>query len=129
GAKRSLEVVTDPSAPQGDEVRLILNGPCRQHCAFCSIPDTFPPSDGGEAELAAHRAVLDARFERGARILRLTGVDPLASSFVLALLEHARVLGFEEVMINSPCTRLSDRPFAEAVARTLPARRGVMVPL
>jgi len=127
--KRSLEVITALDAPQGSEVRLILNGPCEQHCAFCSIPDTFPPSDEGDAELAGHRAVLEARFARGARVLRLTGVDPLASSFVLPLLEHARALGFEEVMINSPCTRLSDRAFAEAIAHTLPARRGVMVPL
>ncbi len=128
-AKRSLEVVTARDAPQGEEVRLILNGPCEQHCAFCSIPDTFPPSDEGDAELEGHRAVLDARFATGARILRLTGVDPLASSFIVPLLEHARALGYEEVMINSPCTRLSDRAFAEAVTRALPPRRGVMVPL
>lgn len=127
--KQSLEVITAPEAYQGREVRLILNGPCRQHCAFCSIPDTFPPSDEGETELAGHRAVLEARFAGGARVLRLTGVDPLAASFVLPLIAHATALGFEEVMINSPCTRFSDRSFAEAIAIALPARRGVMVPL
>lgn len=126
---RVLEVVTDVAHPQGHEVRLLLNGPCEQRCAFCSIPDTFVPDAGDADALAGHRALLERRFAGGARVLRLTGVDPLASSFVVELLQHATSLGYEEITINSPCTRLGDRAFAEAVARAMPARRSVMIPV
>ncbi len=110
-------------------LNLALSAECGQACAFCSVKEVAPPVDGGDPVLAKSLADLGSSFQRGVRTLRLNGYDPLAYSRVLDVLRAATALGYRRVEVFSPCTRLAERAFAEAVVAALPAEKLFYVPL
>ncbi len=126
---REALVPADRLARPGEALNLAISSDCHQACTFCSVRDTAPAFDRGEADLPRYLADLREASRRGVRTLRLNGYDPLQYSRVLDVLRFARDEGFEEVHVFSPCTRLSDPEFLRELVALLPARRRFFVPL
>jgi len=110
-------------------LNLAIDTPCNQSCAFCSIQDTHPPEDLGEAGLARYYTDLSDGERRGIRRLRLNGFDPLTYSRILDVLRFATRRGYVHVDVFSPCVRLADRSFCESVLAALPTASVFHVPL
>lgn len=106
--------------------RVQVSSDCGQHCEFCSIPETYAPSDRPLAELVA---VLQQAREAGSRTAVITGVDPLAHPEILELVGAARALGFDRLDLHGPGRRLSDRAFAERIVQSAPTDLRVFFPL
>lgn len=130
-ADLGLKALPAPSdAPRIDgALNLALDAECEQQCAFCSVKAASPAYDGGDATYGRAIEDLHASREKGITHLRLNGYDPLAFSRVVDVLASARALGFDRVEVFSPCTRLGDRAFCEAVVSELPDDRTIHVPL
>lgn len=111
-----------------DEFQASLDGPCGQACAFCCLRPEERRAPAPEDPLSYVAAVRDAA-ERGARVLRINGVEPLVVPWVPELLAAAAEAGFEAVQIKSSCRPLADRAAAERILRELPLRYRVDVPL
>lgn len=116
-------------ARRDEALNLAISSDCHQACTFCSVRDTAPAFDRGEADLPRYLADVREAVRRGVRRLRLNGYDPLQYSRVLDVLRFARDEGIEEVDVFSPCTRLADRAFFDALVEALPGRRTFYVPL
>ncbi len=113
-----------------DEVlNLAIDAECGQSCAFCSIKETAPAEDGGDRVLARLLADLVSNRDRGVRKVRINGYDPLGFSRILEVLEKTKALGYTEAQIFSPCTRLADETFCDAVLNLLPEAKRFHVPL
>lgn len=113
-----------------DEVlNLAIDAECEQSCAFCSIKETTPAEDGGDRTLARLLADLVSNRQRGVRKVRINGYDPLGFSRIVELLRHTKELGYAEAHVFSPCTRLADRDFCNAVLDSLPREKRFHVPL
>jgi hypothetical protein len=110
-------------------LNLFLPSACGQACRFCSIASWKPAMDDGDELLARLSPELEEARRRGVEVVRLHGYDPLSHSRVIALLRRIRDLGFPEAILYSPCVRLDDREFCEAVVEAMPAVRGFQVPL
>lgn len=121
--------VEAPTAPSDERLNLAIDAECGQSCAFCSIKETSPARDGGDRALARLFADLESNRRRGVRIVRINGYDPLGYSRILDVLERARDLGYEDAHVFSPCTRLADPAFCDAVVEALPPQRHFVVPL
>jgi len=120
----------EQEAPETDEIlNLAIDAECGQSCVFCSIKETSPAEDGGDATLARVFADLVSNRQRGVRKVRVNGYDPLAYSRILEVLARALALGYTEAHIFSPCTRLADAAFFEQVLAALPPKRRFHVPL
>lgn len=113
-----------------DEVlNLAIDAECEQSCAFCSIKETTPAEDGGDRTLARLLADLVSNRQRGVRKVRINGYDPLGFSRILELLRRTKELGYTEAHIFSPCTKLADETFFQAILDSLPADKRFHVPL
>ena len=121
----------DPAAPDDPAavVNLAIGAECGQRCAFCSVKETWPAEDGGEVTLRALVSELADKRRRGVRKLRVNGYDPLAFSRILDVLRFATEAGYTEADVFSPCTRLADEAFCDAVLAALPASRRFYVPI
>lgn len=121
------------SEPAPDDAAAALNlaigAECGQACAFCSVKETWPPEDGGERALRAFTSELADKRRQGVRKLRVNGYDPLAFSGILDVLRFATEAGYTDVEVFSPCTRLADEAFCDAVLAALPAKRRFYVPI
>jgi MoaA/NifB/PqqE/SkfB family radical SAM enzyme len=126
-----LAAAGEPAAPDepAAALNLAIGAECGQSCAFCSVKETWPAEDGGEAELRALASEMRDKRRRGVRKLRVNGYDPLAFSRILDALRLATELGFTEVDVFSPCTRLADEAFCDAVLAALPPASRFYVPL
>lgn len=124
-----LPAPTADEAPSEEILNLAIDADCGQSCAFCSIKETTPPQDGGDRILARLLADLVSNRQRGVRSVRVNGYDPLAHSRILELLGRIKDLGYTEVHIFSPCTRLADPAFCDAVVDALPEKKRFHVPL
>lgn len=116
-------------APTDEILNLAIDAECGQSCAFCSIKETSPADDGGDATLARLLADLTSNRQRGVSKVRVNGYDPLAYSRILELLARMTVLGYTEAHVFSPCTRLAEAAFCDAVFAALPAKKRFHVPL
>lgn len=124
-----------PDAPKAEEeddldgdmreLNLAISSECGQACVFCSVKDREPAHDPPLARLYTD---LRTNAESGVRRLRVNGYDPLQHPEILDILAYARRLGYVHVEIYSPCTRLADRDFAEAVVAELPGSARFFVP-
>jgi len=126
----ALQAPSPDSPPATADERwlnLAVSADCGQDCAFCSARELRPPGQG--VTLARLSAELRANREAGITRWRLNGYDPLAWSGVLDLLDYALKLGLSEIHVFSPCTRLADEAFAEAVFQRLPEAARFFVPL
>ena len=113
-----------------DEVlNLAIDAECEQSCAFCSIKETAPAEDGGDRALARLLADLVSNRQRGVRKVRINGYDPLGFSRILELLRRTKELGYTEAEVFSPCTKLADEAFCQAVVEALPPDKRFHVPL
>lgn len=121
------EAATPPAEPGA--LNLDLASDCLQHCSFCSLRELSPARDGGAQLLRKLCDDLQASRDRGVRHLRLLGYDPLAFSGVLEVARRARQLDYRRVDIYSPCTRLADPAFCEALLAVLPVEHCFHVPL
>jgi MoaA/NifB/PqqE/SkfB family radical SAM enzyme len=115
----------DPSAV----VNLAIGAECGQKCAFCSVKETWPAEDGGEATLRALTAELAEKRRIGVHKVRVNGYDPLAFSRILDVLRFATEAGYTEAQVFSPCTLLADEGFCDAVLAVLPRSRRFYVPI
>jgi len=115
--------------PQGRSLNLAINTDCAQECAFCSVHELSAPTPETDALFARLAGDLKSNFEAGVRHLRLNGYDPLTYSRVVEITSLATALGYQKVDVFSPCTRLADRAFCEALVSSLPAQRTFHVPL
>jgi hypothetical protein len=127
-ALRALPAHVDAPKVNGS-LNLALDADCGQQCQFCSVKSGSPAYDGGDGTLARALSDLTDARAKGIHHLRLNGYDPLAFSRVLDVLAGARRLGFDKVEVFSPCTRLADRVFCEALLAELPDDRVFHVPL
>lgn len=127
-AVRALPAHADPPRGAGS-LNLALDAECGQQCQFCSVKAGSPAYDGGDAVLGRALSDLTDARAKGIHHLRLNGYDPLAFSRVLDVLAGARTLGFDKVDVFSPCTRLADRAFCEALLAELPEDHAFHVPL
>ncbi|MFO0658212.1 MAG: radical SAM protein [Polyangiaceae bacterium] len=89
------------------EVKLILNSDCQQRCRFCSILETMDSSSQSQS-LEEIFALIDEGVSRGAKSLRLSGLDPLTHSSVIEIVRYASERGISHVDVQSPSTKLSD---------------------
>lgn len=119
----------DEPEPSDEQLNLAIDAECGQSCVFCSIKETSPAKDGGERVLARLYADLESNRQRGVQIVRINGYDPLGYSRILDVLTRARELGYAEAHVFSPCTRLADPDFCDAVVAAMPAKRRFVVPL
>lgn len=110
-------------------VNLAIGSDCGQRCAFCSVKETWPAEDGGEPALRSFLAELSDKRREGVHKVRINGYDPLAFSRILDVLRHATALGYTEAQVFSPCTRLADEAFCDAVLDALPRSRRFYVPI
>lgn len=112
-----------------EQLNLAIDAECGQSCVFCSIKETSPAKDGGDRTLARLFADLESNRQRGVQIVRINGYDPLGYSRILEVLRRARELGYAEAHVFSPCTRLADESFCDAVVDAMPTGRRFVVPL
>ena len=116
-------------AAENEVLNLAISSECGQSCTFCSVKSTAPAFDGGDETFASLAADLGREARRGVRAMRLNGYDPLTFSRVIDIARLATALGYEQVQIFSPATRLANLAFAEALFAVLPPQREVYVPL
>lgn len=109
-------------------LNLSIDGDCAQACSFCFYDRGRIAADD-EPTWARLVAKVDEDRARGASHLRVHGFDPLAWPRIVELMEHATRVGFDRVDVFSPCTRLADPDFRDALLAALPARRRLYVPL
>lgn len=116
------------TARAAEWLNLAVNSPCEQACEFCSVQELSPPWSG---DVGYERLLADLRSNAaaGVRRLRLNGYDPLTHPRVLDLAREARALGYEEVVVFSPCTVLADEAFLDALLAALPDRACFHVPV
>lgn len=118
-----------PDAPGSHALNLALDAECGQACTFCSVKDLSPPYDGGAALLARALEDLAEGRRRGLRRARINGYDPLAFSGISTVFKALVPLGYTQVEVFSPCTRLADRAFCDEIIAALPQERMFFVPL
>ncbi|MBX3273558.1 MAG: radical SAM protein [Sandaracinaceae bacterium] len=132
-AEGEASVPTSVESGAGVLARPVLNlavdADCGQACAFCSVKEYQPPSDGGAEERARLERELALARRAGAREVRLNGIDPLAFSEVLPLVASMRAQGFERLTVLSTGRRFADAAFARRLVAAAPAALTVVVPL
>lgn len=128
---RLLAAPVEAPAAQPDErvLNLAISSDCDQSCAFCSIKELMPPEGDSDTVLARVRQDLATSRAAGITGVRFNGYDPLAYPRILDVVAYATALGYERADVFSPCTRLADRAFCEALCERLPAATTFHVPL
>lgn len=122
----------DPSSQHriaSDLLLLYLGAECAQRCAFCALKTYQPPRDGGAGELAVLLAHARAARERGIEQVQLEGIDPVAFSHTLPLVEALSALGFSQLTVMGTARRFADPAFREAFLARAPDRTTVVVPV
>lgn len=119
---------TEPAAPTS-ALNLVLDADCRQACVFCSVKTYVEPTDRGEAELEAILLQLQKARDAGVEEVRLNGIDPLAYSCVLDVVDAVRSLGFRRLAIYSPCRQFASPEFRRALLDRAPPEVEITVPL
>jgi len=110
-------------------LNLAVDAPCDQRCAFCSVLDYQAPVDGGDDELAELELELARARARGVREMRLNGIDPVAFSRVLPLVDMIRSQGFTRMTVFTTGKRFADAGFARQFVDRAPAATTIMIPL
>ncbi|MDI1450910.1 hypothetical protein [Polyangium sp. 6x1] len=110
-------------------LHLHIDAECGQACVFCPIKAVVPAQDEGEAELEGLRLRMRAARERGATGVQLNGLDPLAFSRILDLVESVAEHGFERLTLMGPARRLADADFRRALFSRAPEGTRVVVPI
>ncbi|MBK8258634.1 MAG: hypothetical protein IPK82_38985 [Polyangiaceae bacterium] len=125
------EAPEPPQAPDDPTavVNLAIGSDCGQKCAFCSVKETWPASDGGHEAYLSFVAELRDKRRNGVHKVRINGYDPLAFSRIVDVLRFAKEIGYTEASVFSPCTRLADEHFLDEVLAALPSRRRFFVPV
>lgn len=124
-ANRQLPVVAQSS----EWLNWALDAECGQACSFCSVKQLSPAWRRDGDYTPGLLRDLEIAAARGVRKLRLNGYDPLALPGIVELAEHITRLGFREVAVFSPCTRLSNAEFAATLFSALPPHAEVYVPV
>ena len=120
----------NPTAASSDVLNLSIDAACGQSCAFCSVQDVSPPRRGGLVpRLERYLRDLQSNAAAGLRRVRLNGYDPLAFEGILDVARAMRELGYDRVDVFSPCTRLADAAFLDALLTGLPERTCFYVPV
>jgi len=132
-----VAIESDPTAPTTPEpegkpgaLNLAIPAPCGQECNFCSIrEEIFPVMDAGSPLVHALKEDIKRSAARGAKTLRINGIEPLNAPYLFDLLDLARDEGFEEFHLLSTCRPLADRAFAERYIAAQPERYLIYVPI
>jgi hypothetical protein len=132
-----VAVESDPTAPVTPKaegapqaLNLAIPAPCGQTCNFCSIrEEIFPVLDADSPLVNALKADIKRSAARGAKTLRINGIEPLNAPYLFDLLDLAREEGFEEFHLLSTCRPLADRDFAERFIAAQPERYVIYVPI
>jgi hypothetical protein len=99
-----------------------LPSDCGLDCSFCATrlkysPVTrFEPAQGQRL----HDRLAEAFQEGGYEVVRFSGLDPLHHPETIPLIRHAVDLGYQHVHIYSPCTRLGEPDYLDALLDVLP---------
>ena len=110
-------------------LNLSISSDCHQSCAFCSVKQWEPPTDGDDALTARLRADLTSARARGIRHVRLNGYDPLTWPSALDLVRYATALGYRRMDVFSPATRLASSDFCDALLSAMPPERRFVIPV
>jgi hypothetical protein len=132
-----IAIESDPTAPatpvaEGapQALNLAIPAPCGQTCNFCSIrEEIFPVLDADSPLVTALKEDIKRSAARGAKTLRINGIEPLNAPYLFELLDLAREEGFEEFHLLSTCRPLADREFAERYIAAQPERYVIYVPI
>ena len=125
-SRGSVLLTCATAAPHSFQVS--LSGPCHQSCSFCCLD----PADRQEPAPVDPEPWLDAVRDagrRGARILRVNGIEPLRAAFVPEILETAQRSGFERIEIKSTLRPLADPGPARRLLCALSVPHRIDVPL
>ena len=101
----------------GEVFVLDLDSDCGQSCGFCGVRRQFSPAQTHDIQPLVD--ALTRASEQGFRVLRLSGLDPLAHPQLLTLLLHARSAGFEHIHLYSPSPRYGFPLFLDALLEVL----------
>ncbi len=108
--RRSFDLAARAAAPEKVIVNLTYR--CNNHCSFCAV--------GNRARLDAAaanvRSVLERHRSQGMRLVDFDGGEPTLHPELLALVAHARSLGYDRITVTTNGRRLSYAKFAGALA-------------
>jgi len=131
--QRSDEGAIAAAVPHAGErppaLNLAIDADCAQGCTFCSVKSYVRPTDHGETELHAIQLQLQKARAAGVEEVRLNGIDPLAFSCVLDVIDSVRALGFRRLSVYSPARQFAAAPFRSAFLDRAPAELEITVPL
>jgi molybdenum cofactor biosynthesis enzyme MoaA len=101
----------------------VVSQPCEMQCAFCPSVDrdkarTDWAEKGDRPQLDDLLYQLERARRAGAESVDLGGNDVLRFSLIVELLEGIGALGYTEVIVQTTGLPLSDRAFAESIARS-----------
>jgi MoaA/NifB/PqqE/SkfB family radical SAM enzyme len=101
----------------------VVSQPCEMQCVFCPTVDrdkarTDWAEKGDRPQLDDLLHQLGRAREVGATSVDLGGNDVLRFSLILELLEGLGALGYSQIIVQTTGLGLSDRAFAEGVARS-----------
>lgn len=129
GAARGEAETAAADLPSPAALNLVLDADCRQACVFCSVKSYVEPTDRGEAELESIRLQLQKARDAGVEEVRLNGIDPLAYSCVLDVVDAVRTMGFRRLAVFSPCRQLASAEFRRALLDRAPPEIEISIPL
>ena len=103
------------AASRGPE-KLIMNVTyaCNNRCTFCAV-GTRTQVDGHPTR---QREYLDRYRARGVTMVDFDGGEPTLNPELLALVRHARSIGYERVNVTTNGRRLAYEPYAEALVQS-----------
>ena len=105
-----------------------VGGACGQACAFCCLDSAARRADSDPDATPFLDGIRDAAG-RGARLLRVNGIEPLRAPYVVELLEEAQRCGFTRVELKSSCRPLADPALAARVLGALRVSHRIDVPI
>jgi len=130
---KPLDGVTSMDHDHGTAaLNLAVPGDCGQACRFCSVRERVTlPHKQEEHALVADTLGRDIRraAERGVRLLRINGIEPLNAPYLFDLLALAREVGYDEFHLLSTCRPLADKAFCARFLAAQPEKFRIYVPL
>jgi MoaA/NifB/PqqE/SkfB family radical SAM enzyme len=108
----SFEQAARAAAPEKVIVNLTYR--CNNHCSFCAVGNRAPR----DADAAVVRQLLERHRAEGMRLVDFDGGEPTLHPELLALIGHARSVGYERIAVTTNGRRLAYDRFARALARS-----------
>lgn len=130
-AKEAGEVAAgDAAAAPPEAMNLAIPAPCHSACGFCSIrEEIYPILDANAPFVRQLKADIVRSGQRGTKVLRINGIEPLNAPYLFELLGLAREVGFDEFHLHSTCRPLADPAFCDRYLDAMPAKHRIYVPI